>query len=252
MKKIVSLIVSVILTIGLMGCDASADSEQAISSAADTVTEHVEETVSDEAYSETATSSKVDADVANNSDKENNSDNVSHLSDTENTSNISSTRDTTVAGEIILTDESLTITEAGTYTVSGSLENGQIIIDAGDADDVELILKNVQINSNQSAAINVINADKVTITSQGDNSLSIGADISDNVDGIDGVIYSKSDLIFDGTGTLAIVSENTHGIVGKDDITFVNGYYNIDVSQDGIQANDSVSVENTSLSIVAD
>jgi hypothetical protein len=233
MKKTIYLFVFIILTISLIGCDSSIDSQQAISTGAN----NVETETKEDGITDTIVSGGDNDEASNNSD----------------VSASSAEVESVLAGEITLNNESVKITEAGTYTMSGSLDNGQIIIDAGDSDEVEIILKDVQINSNYSSPIYVINADKVRISSQGDtNVLSIGADISDNADSIDGVIYSKSDLVFEGTGTLSINSDYTHGIVGKDDIDFVSGNYKINVSQDGIQANDSVSVLDTNLSIIAE
>ena len=154
-------------------------------------------------------------------------------------------------GEIVLDSSSIMITEAGTYYISGTLDNGQIIIDTDDSDEVQLVLTNVSINSNYSAAIYVENASNVTITTNDDNELSIYADISSNEDSIDGVIFSKSDLTFEGSGTLTISSNYTHGIVGKDDVEFVSGSYYIDVAKDGVQANDSVSVVDSTMVIIA-
>lgn len=225
----------------LIGCEASTDSGQVISTAANSVvTATLEE---DNAESIVTSGTKDTVEVKD----------TSEVSDTGEKTAESVEADTIVVGEISLENESLIITEAGTYTISGSIENGQIIIDCSDSDDVTLVLKDVQINSDYSAAIYVINANEVTITSKGDNNvLSIGADISDNVDSVDGVIFSKSDLIFDGTGTLSIFSKYTHGIVGKDDVGFVGGNYKIVVAKDGIQANDSLSALDTNLSIIAE
>ena len=66
--------------------------------------------------------------------------------------------------EITLTDESQTISSEGIYLVSGSLENGQFIIDCGDLDKVQLVLNGVSISCDYSASIYVKNADKVFVT----------------------------------------------------------------------------------------
>ena len=241
MKKTIYIFVLMILTISLIGCDASLDIEKGTS----TSTEFVETTTSAEIKNVKEDNSGI-VDTSEASGKSNTNE-ASQVSDT------SETMEVFVPGEITLDNELLTITEAGTYIISGTVDNGQIIVDCGDSDDVELVLSDVQINCNYSAPIYVINSNRVTITSEGDaNVLSIGSDISDNIDSVDGVIFSKSDLILDGTGTLFISSDYTHGIVGKDDIEFVGGNYDIDVAKDGIQANDSVSVEDTNLSIIAD
>ncbi len=246
MKKTIYLIVLIVLTMSLIGCGESIDSDEPLS----IEVENVETVITEENNYETDDSSGANGwDEVSGSEK---ASEVEVASDTSEESDSSVTVDSTVSGKISLENESLTITKAGTYTISGSIDNGQIIVDCSDSDDVDLILKDVQINCNYSAPIYVISADQVRITSEGDNNvLSIGADISDNVDSVDGVIFSKSDLIFGGTGTISIISDYTHGIVGKDDIEYVSGNYKIVVAKDGIQANDSLSAQDTNLSIIA-
>ena len=58
----------------------------------------------------------------------------------------------------------VTITSEGTYVVSGTLDNGQIIVNAGDDDKVYLILNGADITCHTSAPVYVQNADKTTIT----------------------------------------------------------------------------------------
>ena len=153
-------------------------------------------------------------------------------------------------GDVVLDNDSILISEAGTYYISGTLENGQIIIDADNSSDIQLILNDVSINSNYSAAIYVSQASNLNITTNSDSELTVNANISSSDNTIDGVIFSKSDLTFDGSATLTIKSEYIHGIVGKDDIEFLDGSYEIEVGKDGIQANDSVSIIDSTMNIL--
>ena len=65
--------------------------------------------------------------------------------------------------DVVLT-ESLNITKAGTYHITGTIENGSITINVGDEDIVKLILDNVSVTNQNGSAIYVENADKVIIT----------------------------------------------------------------------------------------
>ena len=58
-----------------------------------------------------------------------------------------------------------TITEAGEYTLSGTLSDGQVIIDAGDDDEITMILNGVEISCSAGAPIYIKNAGEVTIKS---------------------------------------------------------------------------------------
>lgn len=62
-------------------------------------------------------------------------------------------------GSVQIDGTSVTITEEGTYVLSGTLENGIIIIDAENAK-VQLVLDGAEINNSELAAVYVREADK--------------------------------------------------------------------------------------------
>ena len=119
---------------------------------------------------------------------------------------------------VTVADGSVTITKAGTYKFSGTF-TGQIIVNAGDSDKVQLVLDNASITKEGSAALYIINADKVFITTvKGtENTLSSMGEFasSDDATNVDGAIFSKSDITFNGSGTLNVKCESKHGIVTK-------------------------------------
>lgn len=152
---------------------------------------------------------------------------------------------------ISLASDSVTITEEGTYIIQGTLEDGSIIIDAGDEDKIQLILNGCSITSASSAAIYVKNADKVFITTaEGTvNTLTnVTGFEADEESNIDGVIFSKSDLTLNGEGSL-IISSCDHGIVGKDDLFITSGDYEIDSTGDALQANDLIAISDGTFTI---
>lgn len=139
----------------------------------------------------------------------------------------------------------ITITDEGTYIITGTLDDGMIIVDAEDSDKPQIVLNNANITSASSAAIYVLEADKVFITlaEQSSNTLTNGGvytAIDDN--NIDGVVYSKQDLTFNGSGSLTITAPAEHGIVCKDDLVFTGGTYTITSASHGLDANDSVRI----------
>ena len=152
----------------------------------------------------------------------------------------------TVSGNGAEADGStITITEEGVYVVSGTLEDGQIIVDASDSDKVQIVLDGASINCETNAAIYVREADKVFITlAEGsENTLSSGTEytqIDDNT--VDGVIFSKYDLACNGTGSLTIEANYKHGIVSKDDLVITGGTYNITAADNGITAKDQLKI----------
>ncbi|MFR6577415.1 MAG: carbohydrate-binding domain-containing protein [Blautia sp.] len=152
----------------------------------------------------------------------------------------------TVSGSGVKADGStITITEEGVYIVSGTLEDGQIIVDASDSDKVQIVLDGVHINCETNAAIYVREADKVFITLAENSSNTLGGgneytQIDDNT--VDGVIFSKSDLVCNGTGSLTIEADYKHGIVSKDDLVITGGTYKITAADNGITAKDQLKI----------
>ena len=161
----------------------------------------------------------------------------------------------TVSGSGAKADGStITITEEGVYVVSGTLEDGQIIVDASDSDKVQIVLDGVHINCETNAAIYVREADKVFITLAENSSNTLGGgneytQIDDNT--VDGVIFSKSDLVCNGTGSLTIEADYKHGIVSKDDLVITGGTYKITAADNGITAKDQIKILNGSFDIDA-
>ena len=156
------------------------------------------------------------------------------------------------SSNVSIDGDAATITAEGTYIISGSLSNGKIVVDADDSAKIQLVLNGVQINCETSAALYVKNADKVFVTlAQGsENTLSNSADfvaIDDN--NIDSVIFSKSDLTFNGAGTLTVNAAYGHGIVSKDDLVFTAGTYNITTADHGLQGKDSIRIADGTFNI---
>lgn len=139
----------------------------------------------------------------------------------------------------------VTITTEGTYILSGTLEEGMVIVEADKSDKVQLVLDGASITCETSAALYIRQADKVFITlAEGSqNTLATTGefvDIDDN--NIDGAIFSKDDLTLNGTGALTIQSATGHGVVSKDDLVFTGGTYEITAAKQGISGKDSVRI----------
>lgn len=145
----------------------------------------------------------------------------------------------TVSGSGVKADGStITITEEGVYIVSGTLEDGQIIVDASDSDKVQIVLDGVHINCETNAAIYVREADKVFITLAENSSNTLGGgneytQIDDNT--VDGVIFSKSDLVCNGTGSLTIEAEQD-GFHATGSIVVDDGTITVNSGDDGFHA----------------
>ena len=150
----------------------------------------------------------------------------------------------------------ITITKEGTYIITGTLSEGQIVIDLpGENDKVQLVLDNVSITNSSSAALYVKNADKVFVTTtEGsvNNVSSTGSFVQTDDNNVDGAIYSKDDIVFNGMGTLNVISQEGHGIVSKNDLKITSGTYSIQSAKKGLQGKDMVGIAGGDITIDAD
>ena len=145
-----------------------------------------------------------------------------------------------------------TITTPGTYHFTGSLDDGAIIIKVSSEDAVKIILDNVTIKNSSGPAIACLSGDDLVIELVGENALSDGSSYSTDYDeDVNGAIYSKADLTFQGDGTLNITANYQDGIVGKDDLKFNSGIYNISAAGDAIRGKDSVYVVDGTFNITS-
>lgn len=163
----------------------------------------------------------------------------------------------TADGEGIDVDGSrLTITAGGTYRLSGTLYDGQIVVDASDTDEVTLVLDSVHVSCSTSAAIYVANADKVVLSLEdgSDNSVSDGAAyVFDDPasDEPNAAIFSADDLTIEGTGSLTVEGNYANGIQSKDDLEILGGTIDVTAANDGLKGRDSVLVRNARISVQA-
>lgn len=139
----------------------------------------------------------------------------------------------------------LTIKEEGTYVISGSLSSGQIVIEADDSAKIHLVLNEASVRCENSAALLIRGADKafVTLAEGSENTLESGSEApSEEDENVDGVIFSRSDLTLNGSGSLTINAGYKHGIVSKDDLVITGGVYNITTVGGGLYGKDCVKI----------
>lgn len=162
------------------------------------------------------------------------------------------TADTSEAKNISVSDDTtIDITEEGIYTISGTAENCTVRVEADENAKVQLVLDGVSITNDDLPAIYVVSADKVFITTtDSENTLTVsGQFTSDGDTNTDAVIYSKDDLVLNGTGTLNVTSYYGNGITSKDDMKITGGTYNVKSALDAFEANDSISVSDGTFDI---
>ena len=155
---------------------------------------------------------------------------------------------------VVIKGQTVTITAEGTYIFSGTLSEGQIVVDADNAK-VQIVFDNVYITCASSAAVYVKSAEKVFVTlAEGSQNTLRNTDeyvaIDDN--NIDAVIFAKSDLTLNGTGSLTIISAEGHGIVSKDDLKITGGTYDITAAGHALSGKDSVRIADGTFILTAE
>ena len=150
----------------------------------------------------------------------------------------------------VTSDGTYTIDKEGVYVLCGTAENFTVVVDAGDEDKVQLVLDGLCVTNGNDPVIYVKNADKVFVTSKGsDSTLTVtGTFSSDGSTSTDAVIFSKDDLVLNGTGTVT-VSSTDNGVSCKDDLKITGGTWNITCTADALEANDSIAVAGGTLNI---
>lgn len=135
----------------------------------------------------------------------------------------------------------VTVSKEGTYTLSGTLSNGSVVVNAP-GEDVTLILNGVNITNQNGPAIVFANTKEsfIVLATSSNNLLTDGTAVHSDYDA---ALYSVASLTLRGSGALTINGRSQEGIATENHMTFEDGVYDITSVDDGLNANqDRVSV----------
>ena len=147
----------------------------------------------------------------------------------------------------------VTITAEGTYILSGSCIDGQLIVEVASTEKVQLVMNGLKLICTNSAPLWIKNCDKTAITlvdgttttlQDGGSYSNVNADDEPN-----GCLFSKDDLTINGSGTLNVYGNYNNGIACKDDLKVIGGIINITSKNHGLRGNDSVTIKDGEISI---
>ena len=153
---------------------------------------------------------------------------------------------------VSISNNTITINKEGVYYFTGTLSDGNIVVNA-DSAKVVLVFENVNITSTKTAVINVIKAKTVTLNLI-DGSTNVFTDSSNYTeftedDEPNGTIFSKSDLYITGSGTLKVYANYQDGIVSKDTLAIVDATIEVTSADDGIRGKDFTSIKNAKITV---
>ena len=159
---------------------------------------------------------------------------------------------TSTDGSTITQNDSVyTITQAGEYTVTGLLSEGQIVVNADDNAEITIVLNCTSITCSNGSPIYIKNADNVKIKSEENTYNCIvdaraeADDNSDNSSSENGnaAIYAACDLKLVGKGALSVTGNYNNGIQSKDDISIKNVTIKVNAINNAIKGNVEVAIE---------
>ncbi len=150
----------------------------------------------------------------------------------------------------------VTISKPGSYILSGSLTDGQIVVEVTKEEKVQLVLNGVDITCSNSAAIYVKSADKVSLTLVKDTVNKVKDGLSytfaDGEDEPNACIFSKDDLSINGEGTLQVEGNYNNGIATKNDLKIIGGTIQVTALNNGIKGKDSVCIMGGNITVDVD
>lgn len=154
---------------------------------------------------------------------------------------------------VAVSGNTIRITAAGTYVLTGKLSDGQVVIDAPDDAKLQLVLNGASITSATTAPLQISCADKIVLT-LADGTVNTLTDAGTRPAGsedVDAALFSREDLVINGTGSLVVNGTYRHGIVSKDDLKIVSGTIAVNAVRDGIRGRDMTAIRGGALTITA-
>lgn len=157
---------------------------------------------------------------------------------------------------VVVENNKITISSAGTYGISGTLKDGQIIVDAGDEDNVKLVLNGANISCSNSSPIYIKNVKNayLILADGSENVVTDGENYvfeDETTDEPNATIFSKDDLFISGTGKLTVNSNYNNAITSKDDLEIGEATIDITSVADGLRGKDSITISSGNININA-
>lgn len=155
---------------------------------------------------------------------------------------------------LIVNSNKVTITSSGTYIISGSLKDGQIIVNAKENDIVKIILNGINISNSNTSPFYIIKSKK-TIINLADNKENIINDSNSyifhnkNEDEPNASLFSKSNLTILGNGSLTINGNYNDGISSKEGLIIINGNIRVNSKDDAIRGKDYLIIKGGNFTI---
>lgn len=151
-----------------------------------------------------------------------------------------------------LQDGVLTITDGGSYLLSGEVHSGQILISAGADDKVRLLLDGLTLTADSCAAIEAAQADKVFImTLEGTENAITVTGAPDSFGKADAALWADCTMTIGGSGALRISCAAGHGVKSTDSLKITGGTLTVEAGKRGLSGKDSVRIAGGDITVVS-
>lgn len=153
---------------------------------------------------------------------------------------------------VTISGSTVTITAAGTYELSGTLDDGQIVVASAGEGTVRLILNGVEVSNSTGSALVVTEADEAMIV-LADGSSNTFADTDGYAEDADAnaALYSAADLTITGTGALEVTGNGNDGISSTDGLVIDSGTITVTAVDDGIRGKDYLVLTRGTVTVTA-
>lgn len=165
---------------------------------------------------------------------------------------------TSTDASVRIDGQTVTITQAGTYQVAGTLDDGALIVESGENAKITLVLGGVSIKNTTGAAIQIGTADDVNIElAEGTtNVLQSGEEVdiataTEGEEATGGALQSKVDLKIKGKGGLTVLGYLNNGIHCTKDLKIKNGNISVTALGHGIKGKNSVTVSGGTVTVTS-
>lgn len=150
----------------------------------------------------------------------------------------------------------LTISSPGSYIITGTLNDGQILVDCQETGTVELVFYNANISNSTNSPVFIKNCKKTLLVLAEDsvNSLSDASEYTymdaENEEP-SACLFSKDDLVICGGGSLTVNGNFNNGIASKDTLKITGGTIEVTAENNGIKGKDCLMIAGGSFTVTS-
>ncbi len=157
----------------------------------------------------------------------------------------------TVTGQgASFSDQTLTISQAGTYVLTGSGKNTKLVVEAADTDQVHLVFQNLTLEG-EGTLLQINKAQEVVISLAEGSQNALTESLASDDEKVKATIHSQVPLTLNGTGNLTLTALTKNALEVEDDLKVLGGTYTVKAANHGFKAEGALDIEAATLTIEA-